>query len=78
MKTLPKKIQIKLDIAMAYFHPQETIFNEELQEEKMLEALKIFSKANGQSDTVTNELRAAWFGKSKQNMYDILNRYIKL
>ncbi len=77
MKILPIETQEKIDIAMAYFHPDEKIFSIERQEKHMLDALTILSKALGRSHKDVIELRGAWFARDKQRMYDILDKYIK-
>jgi len=76
VKILSIEDQEKIDIAMGYFHPEEKIFSKETQEEKMLETLKILSKALGISHEKVIELRGAWFARDKGRMYSILNKYI--
>ncbi len=77
MITLPIEDQEKIEIAMAYFHPEEKIFSIDRQEDKMLEALTVLSKALGRSHKEVIELRGAWFGRDKKSMYEILDKYIK-
>ena len=78
MKTLTKENQIKIDIAMAYFHPEETIFSIDLQETKMLEALHVFENAIGKNEPEAIELRQTYNNSNKDKMYRILDEYIAL
>ncbi len=78
MKILPIETQEKIDIAMAYFHPDEKIFSIERQEKHMLDALTILSKTLGHDHKEVTLLRGAWFARDKQRMYNILDKYVTL
>ena len=67
---------------MAYFHPEETIFSTNRQEEHMLEALQVFADVYGRNGEPTahiaTELRGMWFGRDKEAMYNFLLPHIQL
>ena len=76
LSILPGKVERSIDVHMAYFHPEETIFTKERQEEHMLGALSDFSEFMGVSHPETNTLRGLWFARNKAAMYQFLNQYI--
>ena len=76
LSMLPAKVERSIDVHMAYFHPEETIFTKERQEEHMLGALSDFSIAMGTDHPETIKLRGFWFGRNKAAMYQLLNQYI--
>ena len=78
MIELTTETQEKIEVAMAYFHPEEKIFNDDLIEEKMLEGLTAFSKEIGPNNKETTKLRGMWFGRNREGMYNFLNKYITL
>ena len=79
MTELTTQTQEKIEVCMAYFHPEEKIFNDDLIEEKMLEALTAFADEVGHLDMEeTTKLRGMWFGRNREGMYNFLDKYIKL
>ena len=78
IKQLPVSAQEDLDFAMAYFHPEEKIFSDERQLEKMHEAVAVFESELGTDHVDTVMLRSSLSLDNKEMFYNIVDQYVNL